>query len=87
MPDDARFDEAVGRYVYLTLDGVEYRVYFEESGTGDVGLLLHHRRTDTRIAEGLSPVRVVRASMRQSPTRSEIRGRQTRQRAARNPAH
>ena len=42
MHDDARFDDAVGRYVYLTLDGVEYRVYFEESGTGDVGMLLQH---------------------------------------------
>lgn len=42
MPDDARFDDVIGRYVYLTLDGVEYRVYFEESGTGDVGLLMQH---------------------------------------------
>ncbi|MDE0192262.1 MAG: alpha/beta hydrolase [Gammaproteobacteria bacterium] len=42
MLNDARFDDAIGRYVYLTLDGVEHRVYFEESGTGDVGLLLQH---------------------------------------------
>ena len=36
-----RFDESTGRYVYLTIDGVEYRVYFEESGDG-VPLLLQH---------------------------------------------
>ena len=42
MPSDARFDDALGRYVYLTLDDIEYRVYFEESGTGEVGLLLQH---------------------------------------------
>lgn len=42
MPD-ARFDSVVGRYVYLTLaDGLEYRVYFEESGTGRTLLLLQH---------------------------------------------
>ena len=37
----ARFDESTGRYVYLTLDGVEHRVYFEEAGAG-VPLLLQH---------------------------------------------
>ncbi len=37
----ARFDAATGRYVYLTIDGVEYRVYFEEAGTG-IPLLLQH---------------------------------------------
>ena len=37
----ARFDAAVGRYVYLAIDGVEYRVYFEEAGTG-IPLLLQH---------------------------------------------
>ncbi len=37
----ARFDSSTGRYVYLTIDGVEYRVYFEESGAG-VPLLLQH---------------------------------------------
>jgi pimeloyl-ACP methyl ester carboxylesterase len=36
-----RFDRARGRYVYLTVDGLEYRVYFEESGAG-VPLLLQH---------------------------------------------
>ena len=37
----ARFEDAVGRYVYLDLDGTEYRVYFEEAGAG-VPLLLQH---------------------------------------------
>jgi pimeloyl-ACP methyl ester carboxylesterase len=36
-----RFDHALGRYVHLQLDGVEHRVYFEESGAG-VPLLLQH---------------------------------------------
>eukprot|EP01046_Picozoa_sp_COSAG06_P048743 COSAG06_NODE_7349_length_2535_cov_7.169540_3_plen_84_part_01 len=29
----AAFDAAVGRYVYLEIEGVEYRVYFEEAGS------------------------------------------------------
>jgi pimeloyl-ACP methyl ester carboxylesterase len=37
----ARFDAAVGRYVHLSIDGVEHRVYFEESGQG-IPLLLQH---------------------------------------------
>lgn len=37
----ARFDHAVGRYIYLTIDDVEYRVYFEEHGQG-IPLLLQH---------------------------------------------
>jgi pimeloyl-ACP methyl ester carboxylesterase len=37
----ARFDDATGRYVYLSIDGVEYRVYFEENGAG-IPLLLQH---------------------------------------------
>ncbi|MEX1254648.1 MAG: alpha/beta hydrolase [Dehalococcoidia bacterium] len=36
-----RFDDARGRYIYLTIDGTEYRVYFEENGAG-VPLLLQH---------------------------------------------
>ena len=48
MPDTVRFDAAQGRYVHLPLtsDGesapTDYRVYFEETGSGDVGLLLQH---------------------------------------------
>ncbi len=37
-----RFSDAVGRYVHLPIDGVDYRVYFESTGTGAVGLLLQH---------------------------------------------
>ena len=37
----ARFDNAVGRYVFITIDDVEYRVYFEEHGQG-IPLLLQH---------------------------------------------
>jgi pimeloyl-ACP methyl ester carboxylesterase len=40
-----RFDNATGRYVHLTIDGIDYRVYFERAGTGDgrgIPLLLQH---------------------------------------------
>lgn len=43
-----RFDSAVGRYVYLTIEGVEYRVYFEEAGTGIPLLLQHTAGADAR---------------------------------------
>jgi pimeloyl-ACP methyl ester carboxylesterase len=36
-----RFDHATGRYIYLGIDGIEYRVYFEENGAG-IPLLLQH---------------------------------------------
>ena len=36
------FDAAVGRYVRLTIGGVRHRIYYEQAGTGDVGLLLQH---------------------------------------------
>ncbi|MEE3849654.1 alpha/beta fold hydrolase [Gordonia sp. LSe1-13] len=39
---DRDFDASVGRYVYLRVQGVQYRVYFEESGTGSVPLLFQH---------------------------------------------
>ncbi len=44
----ARFDNTTGRYVYLTLDGIEHRVYFEESGTGIPLLLQHTAGADAR---------------------------------------
>jgi len=44
----ARFDKSVGRYVYLTIDSVEYRVYFEESGAGIPMLLQHTAGADAR---------------------------------------
>ncbi len=37
-----RFDTAVGRYVRLAIDGTEHRIYFEEAGHGNIGLLLQH---------------------------------------------
>jgi pimeloyl-ACP methyl ester carboxylesterase len=37
----ARFDTATGHYVYLMIDKIEYRVYFEETGAG-IPLLLQH---------------------------------------------
>jgi len=43
-----RFDSAVGRYVYLTIDGIEYRVYFEETGRGIPMLLQHTAGADAR---------------------------------------
>jgi pimeloyl-ACP methyl ester carboxylesterase len=36
-----QLDHAVGRYVHLLIDGVDYRVYYEEAGTG-IGLLCQH---------------------------------------------
>jgi pimeloyl-ACP methyl ester carboxylesterase len=39
---DRDFDTAVGRYVYVRIEGVQYRVYFEEAGTGDIPMVLQH---------------------------------------------
>ena len=44
----ARFETAVGRYVYLTLDSIEFRVYFEEAGTGIPIVLQHTAGADGR---------------------------------------
>jgi pimeloyl-ACP methyl ester carboxylesterase len=44
----ARFDSAVGRYVRLSFDGIEYRVYFEEAGAGIPILLQHTAGADGR---------------------------------------
>jgi pimeloyl-ACP methyl ester carboxylesterase len=35
-------DNAVGRYVYVTVDGVKARVFYEQAGRGDIALLLQH---------------------------------------------
>jgi pimeloyl-ACP methyl ester carboxylesterase len=43
----ARFDQATGRYIYLRIDAVEYRVYFEEHGSG-IPLLQHTAGADSR---------------------------------------
>lgn len=45
----ARYDSAVGRYLYLEVDGIEYRVYYEESGTGIPLLLQHTAASDGRL--------------------------------------
>jgi pimeloyl-ACP methyl ester carboxylesterase len=47
-PVARRFDRAVGRYVYLEVSGVQYRVYFEEAGEGIPLLLQHTAGSDSR---------------------------------------
>lgn len=44
----AIFEPITGRYVYVEVQGVKYRVYFEENGTG-IPLVCQH----TASAEGL----------------------------------
>lgn len=44
----ARFDVATGRYIYIAIDGIEYRVYFEEAGRGIPMLLQHTAGADGR---------------------------------------
>ena len=44
----AKMDNAIGRYVYLEVDGIEYRVYFEEAGTGIPLLCQHTAGADAR---------------------------------------
>jgi pimeloyl-ACP methyl ester carboxylesterase len=36
-----RFDSPIGRYVHVDINGTDYRIYFEEAGTG-IPLLLQH---------------------------------------------
>ena len=43
-----RFDRACGRYVYVEIEGREYRIYFEESGQGIPILLQHTAGADGR---------------------------------------
>jgi len=44
----ARFADVVGRYVYMTVDEVEYRVYYEEAGQGIPVILQHTAGADGR---------------------------------------
>ena len=37
----ARHDNVIGKYVYLTINGIEYRVYYESAGTG-IPLVCQH---------------------------------------------
>jgi pimeloyl-ACP methyl ester carboxylesterase len=39
---DRDFDAAVGRYMYVSIQGVQYRIYYEEAGDGAIPLLLQH---------------------------------------------
>jgi pimeloyl-ACP methyl ester carboxylesterase len=47
VPDKA-FDSAIGRYVYVTIGGARYRVYFEEAGSGIPLILQHTAGSDSR---------------------------------------
>ena len=42
----ARYSDITGRYVYLDIDGLEYRVYFEEAGQG-IPLVCQHTAAPT----------------------------------------
>lgn len=44
----ARHDPITGRYIYLTIEGIEYRVYYEEAGAGIPLLLGHTAGSDGR---------------------------------------
>lgn len=45
---NARHCDITGRYVYLEVEGVEYRVYYEEAGSGIPVLLQHTAGCDNR---------------------------------------
>ena len=45
----AKFDPAIGRYVYLDIHGIEYRVYFEQNGTGIPLVCQHTAASDGRL--------------------------------------
>lgn len=44
----AKHDPQVGRYVHIEHEGVEYRIYYEENGTGTPLLCLHTAGADAR---------------------------------------
>lgn len=44
----ARQESIVGRYIYITVEGIEYRVYYEEAGQGIPLLLGHTAGSDGR---------------------------------------
>jgi pimeloyl-ACP methyl ester carboxylesterase len=43
-----RFADVVGRYVHVTVDGIDHRVYFEEAGRGIPMILQHTAGADGR---------------------------------------
>ncbi len=47
-PVQRAFDRAVGRYAYVMVQGVQYRVYFEEAGAGIPVLCQHTAGSDSR---------------------------------------
>ena len=44
----SKHDPITGRYVYLTVEGIEYRVYYEEAGEGIPLLVGHTAGSDGR---------------------------------------
>jgi pimeloyl-ACP methyl ester carboxylesterase len=36
------FDDAIGRYMYVDIQGTQYRIYYEEAGHGDIPMVLQH---------------------------------------------
>ncbi|NEK85623.1 alpha/beta hydrolase [Blastococcus saxobsidens] len=46
--EDPVIEDIVGRYVHLRSSGTDYRVYFEEAGSGPVLLALHTAGSDSR---------------------------------------
>ena len=50
---DRPFDSAIGRYMYVRVRGVQYRVYFEEAGKGIPMLVQHLAGSDGRVWQHL----------------------------------
>ena len=49
VPDvDRSHDDAIGRYIYVDIQGVQYRIYYEETGSGIPLVLQHTAGTDGR---------------------------------------
>ena len=44
----AEHDPITGRYVYLTVEGIKYRVYYEEAGKGIPFIVGHTAGSDGR---------------------------------------
>src|SRR6056297_2399169 len=44
----AKHDPITGRYIYLTVEGIEYRVYYEEAGEGIPLIVGHTAGSDGR---------------------------------------
>ena len=44
----AKIEDVVGRYVHVELDGIDYRVYYEEAGQGIPLVCQHTAGSDSR---------------------------------------